>query len=165
MHNEKRVCADFSDDIVLFLIGMRINRYWAIHKWWPVARAMPAMLDELRRQADSGFLHAEMWMGRTLILVQYWRSMDDLLRYAHSRDALHLPAWQRFNQASKAAQNDSVGIWHESYQVKRGQFESIYVNMPLFGLARAARAVRPASGAYAHAAARFRAQQVGTTQE
>lgn len=165
MHNEKRVCADFSDDIVLFLIGMRINRYWAIHKWWPVARAMPAMLDELRRQADSGFLHAEMGMGRTLILVQYWRSMDDLQRYAHSRDALHLPAWQRFNQASRAAHDDSVGIWHESYQVKRGASASIYLNMPQFGLARAAQAVRPVSGHSANATTLLRQAQIQAMKE
>ncbi len=157
MLNPTRVCADFNDDLVIFLIGMRINHITAVHRWWPVARAMPAMLQELQQQPESGFIHAEMWFGRTIILVQYWRSMADLLAYAHNRDAQHLPAWQRFNHASAKQQHSpSVGIWHESYQVSRGQFESIYVNMPLFGLAKAAGAVLPATGAQAHAKARLR---------
>jgi hypothetical protein len=33
-----------------------------------------------------------MWFGRTTILVQYWRSMDQLLAYATNREAAHLPA-------------------------------------------------------------------------
>lgn len=160
MVNPHRVCADFQDDLVIFLIGMRINQFYAIHRWWPVARAMPAMLQELRQQPELGFLHAEMWFGRTIILLQYWRSMEDLLAYAHSREAQHLPAWQRFNQASASQKNrTSVGIWHETYQVKQADFESIYVNMPLFGLARAAGGVLPATGRHAHAAGRLRSAQ------
>jgi hypothetical protein len=31
-----------------------------------------------------------------------------------------------------------VGIWHETYTVAPGQYESIYVNMPRFGLGNAA---------------------------
>jgi len=31
----------------------------------------------------------------------------------------------------------SVGIWHETYQVARGAYENIYVNMPPFGLGKA----------------------------
>lgn len=36
-----RLTANFEDGFVLFLIGMRINRPWKIHKWLPVAMAMP----------------------------------------------------------------------------------------------------------------------------
>lgn len=163
MLNPRRVCADFQDDLVIFLIGMRINQFHAIHRWWPVARAMPAMLQELRQQPESGFLHAEMWFARTIILVQYWRNIEDLLAYAHNREAQHLPAWRRFNQASADQQaSASVGIWHETYQVKQAEFESIYVNMPLFGLARAAGAVLPATGHHAHAAGRLRRAETFT---
>jgi hypothetical protein len=31
-----------------------------------------------------------------------------------------------------------VGIWHETYTVAPGQYESIYANMPRFGLGMAA---------------------------
>jgi Domain of unknown function (DUF4188) len=53
----------------------------------------------LYRRPDLGFLHAESWFARTTIMVQYWRSMDQLLAYAKTRDAAHLPAWQAFNNA------------------------------------------------------------------
>ena len=39
--------------LVVFLIGMRINRLWKIHKWLPVARAMPRMLRELTADPES----------------------------------------------------------------------------------------------------------------
>jgi hypothetical protein len=32
-----------------------------------------------------------------------------------------------------------VGIWHETYLIRAGEYESIYSGMPLMGLAKAAR--------------------------
>ncbi len=40
----------------------------------------------------------------------------------------------------------SVGVWHETYLVAAQQYESVYVNMPEFGLGRAGR-LEPATGA------------------
>lgn len=67
-------------------------------------------------------------------MVQYWRTMDQLLAYAKNRDAVHLPAWKAFNK--KVGLDGSVGVWHETYAVSRGSYENIYVNMPAFGLVR-----------------------------
>jgi hypothetical protein len=44
------------------------------------------------------------------------------------------------------ASNGDVGTWHETYRVRPGDMESIYNNMPPFGLGRATREV-PAKGA------------------
>ncbi len=69
----KRMHAKIEGDFVVFIIGMRINRLWKIHKWFPVAMAMPKMIAELEKGSDSGFLgarRAPMW------IVQYWRSFD-----------------------------------------------------------------------------------------
>jgi hypothetical protein len=33
--------------------------------------------------------------------------------------------------------NDSVGIWHETYLVNQGHYETVYANMPRWGLAAA----------------------------
>ena len=96
---------------------------------------MPRMLRELYAQPDLGFLHAEAWFARTVVMLQYWRSMDQLLAYATSREAAHLPAWAAFNRA--VGTNGSVGIWHETYAVRPGSYETIYVNMPAFGLGKA----------------------------
>ena len=76
-----RLTANLEGGFVVFLIGMRINRPWLVHKWWPVAVAMPRMLKELYSRPDLGFLHAESWFSRTIILLQYWRSMEHLIAY------------------------------------------------------------------------------------
>lgn len=134
---ERRVCAEIEGGFVLFLIGMRVNRPWKIWKWWPVATAMPRMLAELAARPARGLLHARNHFGlRTAMVVQYWRSFEDLEAYSRDRDAAHLPAWRAFNKA--IASNGDVGIWHETYLVKPGHYENIYNNMPPFGLGAAA---------------------------
>jgi Domain of unknown function (DUF4188) len=135
MIRAERLTATVEGDFVVFLIGMRINKPLQVHKWWPVAAAMPRMLNELFRQPELGFLHGEFWFSRTIVVLQYWRSMEQLLAYAKNKEAEHLPAWQAFNKS--VGTNGSVGIWHETYAVSPGSYESIYVNMPAFGLGRA----------------------------
>lgn len=143
MIHRERLTASIDGDFVVFLIGMRLNQPWKVHKWWPLASAMPRMISELQRQPDLGLLHAEMWFSRTLIMVQYWRSMDQLLAYATNKQAEHLPAWKAFNRA--VGTDGTVGIWHETFAVKAGAYESVYVNMPAFGLGRAGK-LEPATG-------------------
>ena len=138
MISKGRFTATLDGDFVVFLIGLRINKPLHIHKWLPVITAMPRMLTELYQQPALGFLHAESWFGRTTIMVQYWRSMDQLLAYAKNREAEHLPAWQAFNKAvgTDDSNNGSVGIWHETYAASLNRHENIYVNMPAFGLGK-----------------------------
>jgi Domain of unknown function (DUF4188) len=152
MIQKQRLTANIEDDFVVFLIGLRGNQPLKIHKWLPVFMAMPKMLTELYRQPELGFLHAESWFGRTTIMVQYWRSMDQLLAYAKMRDAAHLPAWQAFNKA--VGTDGSVGIWHETYSILPGSYENVYVNMPPFGLGRAG-SLHSASGSKESAAGRL----------
>jgi Domain of unknown function (DUF4188) len=146
-----RLTARADGEFVLFLIGMRFNKWWRVDKWGPIFLAMPRMLRELYKQREFGLLHHEMWFGRTLILVQYWRSSEQLLAYANAKDAAHLPAWKAFNQAIT---DESVGLWHETYVIKPGQYENIYANMPRFGLG-AAMGLREATGTWARAATRL----------
>src|ERR1700733_15008999 len=70
-------------------------------------------------------------------LIQYWRSFDHLEAYARARDKHHWPAWLEFNRLMKDSRGD-VGIWHETYLIRAGEYESIYSGMPLMGLAKAA---------------------------
>jgi hypothetical protein len=137
----KRVAAEIEGDFVVFLIGMRINRMWKIHKWLPVMLAMNRMMKELRTRVGTGFLGS---MGAGTMLVQYWRSFDQLEAYARSADHEHWPAWVAFNRRMARSRGD-VGIWHETYLVRAGEYETIYSAMPRFGLAAASRAV-PAGG-------------------
>jgi hypothetical protein len=131
-----RFTAQIEGDFVVFLIGMRVNRLLLVHKWLPVATAMPPMIKELMRQPELGLLHAQLFFsGRTLLTVQYWRSFEQLHAYAHARDKKHLPSWADFNR--KVGGNGSVGVFHETYEVKAGHYECVYVNTPRMGLARA----------------------------
>ncbi len=148
----ERLTANLEGDFVVFLIGMRINKPLHVHKWLPVVQSMPRMLGELYRQPELGFLHAEMWFSRTTLMVQYWRSMEQLLAYAKSKNAGHLPAWQAFNRS--VGTDGSVGIWHETYAVSPAGHESVYVNMPAFGLGKAG-TLLPATGRRQSAAGRL----------
>ena len=140
---KERMTAEVDDDFVVFLIGMRINKLWKIHKWFPLVMAMPKMISELYKNPDLGFISHEQWFGRTTVMVQYWKSFEQLEDYAKSRTSNHLPAWSAFNKI--IGRHGDVGIWHETYLSKKGSFESVYNNMPKFGLAKAMNCV-PATG-------------------
>jgi hypothetical protein len=149
-----RFAAKMAGEFVVFIIGMRINNMLAVNKWRPMSQAMPRMLQELFRQPELGLLHAEYFVSwRNAMVLQYWRSYDQLHAYAHARDKAHLPAWAAFNEAARG--NTAVGVYHESYLMRSDQYEAIYVNMPAFGLAKAGEMV-PAVGSMKDAAARLR---------
>jgi Domain of unknown function (DUF4188) len=131
-----RYAAQLDGSFVVFIIGMRVNKLWAVHKWLPVARAMGPMLELLFTHKDQGMLYAETFLyWRGVALIQYWRSFEQLERFARAPELPHLEPWKRFNRAVGA--DGSVGIWHETYLVAAGQYESVYGNMPRFGLASA----------------------------
>ncbi|MEO8876661.1 MAG: DUF4188 domain-containing protein [Polyangiaceae bacterium] len=147
-------------EFVVFLIGMRVNRWWRVLQWFRVALAMPPMVRELEANPELGFLGGESWFGRTTIMVSYWRSMEDLMTYAKNRNAQHLLAWSSFNK--RVGTNGDVGIWHETYRIHPGDSESVYVNMMPFGLGKAGALVE-AHGKRATAAGRL-ASGIGVQQ-
>lgn len=135
-----RYTFDHDGEVVVFLIGMRVNKLRKVRRWLPVARAMPAMLRELAAHPDKGLLGwHQYWAGRTVLTVQYWRSFADLERFARAADDPHLPAWRAFNRS--VGTSGDVGIFHETYLVPAGNAEAIYGNMPIFGLAKATASV------------------------
>lgn len=130
----RRVAGEIEGDFVIFLIGMRINKPWKVQKWLPVLRAMRPMLQELEARPESGLLGYEP-IGR-LTFLQYWRSFEHLEAYARAPDQSHWPAWMAFNKRIKKSRGD-VGIWHETYLVRAGNYEAIYSGMPPIGLGKA----------------------------
>ena len=139
-----RYTAQSDEPIVVFAIGMRINNFLAVRQWLPVFQAMGPMLRTLYTHPEKGFLGGELffyWPG--VMLLQYWRSFDDLEHFARNPSDPHLAAWKHYNQAVGAG--GTVGIFHETYQVAAGASESVYGNMPVFGLAKATHHV-PAVG-------------------
>ncbi len=140
-----RFTAKMDEPFVVFIIGMRINKFFDFRKWVPTARAMGPMLKELYQHPEKGFLGAEFFLYRWgPAILQYWRSFEELERFARNPDDPHLPAWQRFNRT--VGSDGSVGIFHETYIVERANYEAIYSNMPVFGLAKATEHVRAIGG-------------------
>jgi hypothetical protein len=131
-----RFTAEIEGDFVVFLIGMRFNKPWRVRKTLPVVLAMPRMLREIDKHPELGCLGYQQWFGRTTMMVQYWRSFDDLDRFARDTELPHLEPWRQFNRAVR--DSGDVGIWHETYKVHADEYESVYGNMPRFGLAAAA---------------------------
>jgi Monooxygenase af470-like len=137
----RRMTAELDGEFVVFLIGMRINSFWKVHRWWPVVRAMRPMIKEVLGDPESGCLAVTMGWP---VIVQYWRSFEHLEAYARSHDHRHWPVWVAFNKRMRDSRGD-VGIWHETYRIAPGQYESIYSGMPAFGLGKVGR-LAPVAG-------------------
>jgi hypothetical protein len=75
----------------------------------------------------------ELVRWREVMNVQYWRSFEDPENFARNPSDPHLRVWKDFNRRIGA--DGSVGIWPETFVVNAGQYECVYRNMPLFGLA------------------------------
>lgn len=149
--------AKTDEPFVVFLIGMRVNQWWRIDKWLPVTNAMAPMITTLYKHPEKGFLSAEFfWNANVTLALQYWRSFEDLERFARHPSDPHIHAWRKFNQA--VGTSGVVGIWHETYQVNPDQYECVYGNMPRFGLAAAMEHV-PAVGRRETARTRLTANQ------
>lgn len=136
-----RVSAALDGDFVVFLIGMRVNKPLKVRRWLPVFFAMPRMLKELDAHPECGCLGYIQGFG---VIVQYWRSFEALEAYARNKDLEHWPAWMAFNKRVGQSRGD-VGVWHETYKVRAGEYETIYSGMPPFGLGKAG-TLAPASG-------------------
>ncbi|MER6025483.1 DUF4188 domain-containing protein [Streptomyces sp. NPDC001851] len=135
-----RTTADAKGDVVVLLIGMRINRFRAVHLWLPVMLAMFRMLRELEKDPARGLRSRVMLTAspRTYYVVQYWESKEKLYAYATAPDAFHHKAWAKLNRKERTGKlRGQVGIWHETYVVPEGSYEAIYGDMPAFGLAAA----------------------------
>lgn len=138
----ERLTHDYDGELVVFLIGMRINRWSHLRAWWPTFTAMPPMIRELMSDPESGAVGYRVFgLPRTPTVLLYWTSLEKLYAYASDPDAKHRPAWAAFNRRARTA-GASVGIWHETFVVERA--ETFYYAMPPTGLA-AATAAQPVS--------------------
>jgi len=122
-------------ELVVFHIGMQINRWWRPDLWVPAFMAMPRMLRELSMDEDSGLLGYQLLIGGGgPFVVQYWSSIEKLYAYASAPSQEHRPAWTAFNKAARKAPG-AVGVWHETFLTERA--ESVYVSTRPMGLAKA----------------------------
>ncbi len=139
-----RYTAHTDEPFVVFMIGMRVNRLFAVRKWTFVLLAFAGILKDLFEHPEKGFLGGRntiLWRGCSMI--QYWRSYEALEQWARAQNDLHMPAWRQYNKL--IGSDNTVGVWHETYLVDPGKYEAIYDNMPLFGLAAVSQHL-PATG-------------------
>jgi hypothetical protein len=122
-----------SEDMIVFILGARVNKWWLLPISLPILSRMTRMLEELGSDPNSGLLgYQSLGFGT----VQYWRSTAHLLAYANATQKTHKSAAKSFWR--KLFKNEAVGLWHELYAVPRGHYEGFYVNMPKLGLGKVA---------------------------
>ncbi|THE65683.1 DUF4188 domain-containing protein [Salinadaptatus halalkaliphilus] len=155
---DRRVTAERADSFVVFHIGMRINAFWKLHRWLPIFLVAGRMVRELLADEDSGLLESRTVVGpgvRQIGFVQYWESVEALEAYAHDDERLHRPAWLDYYRDG-TDEDGAVGIWHETYRIEPGEYETVYNNLPPQGLAACERtAIVSATGRRRTAAGRL----------
>lgn len=140
--------ARLDGEFVVFLIGIRLNRFSRIHHWWSARRRLKKLLAELEADPQSGMLGYQQWGFEPALWVMYWRSFAHLEKWARLPKASHREAWTDFGR--RLAAPGGVGIWHETYLVRSGTYETVYNNMPPTGLGRIG-TLAPATGKWATA--------------
>jgi hypothetical protein len=132
-----RYTARVDRPVVVFAIGMRLNRPHAVHRWARPMTNTVRMWWHVQRRRPSGYLGGYLfvyWCG--VGMMQYWEDVDQLVAFSHDTTQPHLAAWRQL--ASLTRNDQTFGYWHETYEVAPGTSESIYGSMPRFGLAGAA---------------------------
>ncbi|CAF1390742.1 unnamed protein product [Adineta steineri] len=132
-------------DFVVFLIGARPNGPNPLAKTFRnVGTAFQSMVAELEADSTLGYMGGDMYVGMNprksaFMHVQYWRSYEALQKWTHTRLSLHVKVMMDYRK--KEQYEGTYGIWHETYKVRDGEYETVYGNMPPIGLALATQAV------------------------
>lgn len=135
-----RWTAQVDGDFVVFLIGAAVHDPDLAPQVGSLLTAMLAMLAELEQDPSHGLLGYETHGSGSGLIVQYWRSFDALERYARNPAAHHAPVWRAWNRLA-VDDRAGAGIWHETFLVAARNYEAVYQNMPVMGLAKAGRAL------------------------
>ncbi|KAM0717477.1 hypothetical protein Q7P37_007329 [Cladosporium fusiforme] len=127
-------------EIVVFLIGFRNNHPLGLlgPGVKEVGDAFGQMVKDLEKHTEEfGFLGATSWLNaatRTTqnetLVVCYFQSVEGLHKFAHSD--YHMKTWLWWNKHVK--NRPYMSIYHETYHVPKGNWETIYVNSHISGL-------------------------------
>jgi len=97
-----------------------------------VAKYMAKMTRQLEGEPtqDSGFLGQSAFErvdangAVEFNLISYWRSLEDVHKYAHG--PTHRQAWRWWDSTLK--QHNHIGFMHEVFEADAGMWEGIYIN-------------------------------------
>ncbi len=124
-----------AEKVVIFLLGAKSNHPLGLFapnfkKIGDYLASMVAQLDQSSDDCCQGFLGGSSWTSQDkngateFLLISYWRSVDDVHRYATG--PLHREAWDWWQATVK--QNDHIGINHEIFEADAHHWESVYLN-------------------------------------
>ncbi len=137
--------ARYDGDFVVFLVGIRVNGANPFTKsFLNTGKAFRSMVAELESDPTLGYMGGDMYIGTNdrkskTLHVQYWRDYESLQKWTHTRMGIHFKTMLEYMKRDRV--EGVNGIWHETYKVRDGEYETIYVNMPPIGLALATQAV------------------------
>ena len=144
-----RMTATLEGDFVVLLLGMRINKPWKVRHWLPVLLAMRRMLREPPGPSPASW--ATPGPGRPSSSTGA-RSSTSKPTPATGTAGTGRPG--SLHPAHGPPAGD-VGIWHETFRVRAGEYEAIYSGMPPHGLGKVGR-LAPVSGPAESARGRLR---------
>ena len=135
------MAAEMDGEFVIYINGMRLNKLRAIRKYFAAGRKAGKFFERLEADPDSGFLgYVPAMMGiRTGAAIQYWRSLDDLKRFANDPEDVHVPAWKWYDDVVDPG--GGVGFWAELYVIEADNYETFFRNVPPIGLGKMGRLV------------------------
>ncbi|MGB3305845.1 MAG: DUF4188 domain-containing protein [Thermomicrobiales bacterium] len=124
---------------VIFMFGLRVNRWSELRRWLPLWRSLRRIVREQHARPQCGLLWSTSWRdGREFTVLQYWKDMQTLLDYAQDPSFKHAGVWKKYNHG--VGDTGLVGIWHEAYTIDTGSpkgLHTIYRDVPSRGLAAA----------------------------
>ncbi|KAL1841769.1 hypothetical protein VTJ49DRAFT_6607 [Mycothermus thermophilus] len=75
--------------------------------------------------------------NNVFLSVYYFRDLEGLERFAREKEGVHMKAWKWYESLAKDGGGDVMdsparhfGIFHETFCVPAGKWETLYVNMP-----------------------------------
>lgn len=122
--------------LVVFHLGARINHPLGLLA--PGARELgdhfQAMVESLNeRREEYGMLSITNWRGQerhtnnVIMIIAYFRSVDDLNRFAH--DEVHRKGWDWYHRFVRETGYRHLGLFHETFVSRAGDYETIYVDV------------------------------------
>lgn len=131
-----RYTAEFKDTIIVFVIGMRVNRLFALHKWLLPTFNTLRLWIHVKTNPPKGYLYGYLYLYcRGIGMMQYWHDFTALETFSHDKNQPHYKAWSQL--ALQTESDKTFGYWHETYEINPNRTEAIYGSMPRFGLAAA----------------------------
>jgi Monooxygenase af470-like len=134
--NEGRWTSHVDGDFLVLLLGAHATNPLSGLRIAPVMNRMVGALEELERDPHRGLLGHQRHGGRRGVIVQYWRSADALERVAFDATSRAVDVWRAWFGTGDGT-GGRAGFWHETFQVRAGDYTASYRDVPAIGLLRA----------------------------